>query len=52
MTQALWRDGNPFPQRFAGAFADAGSKIIARWEKAVDGSGYEIDFHITYTRVE
>ncbi len=30
----LWRDGEPFPQRFTGRFDDDGRTIVGRWEKA------------------
>jgi hypothetical protein len=48
----LWREGEPFPQRFTGRFADDGRTIVGRWEKAVDGTNYTIDFDLIYTRVE
>jgi hypothetical protein len=48
----LWRDSSdPFPQRFSGTFADDGQMIAGRWEKALDGSSWEIDFDLTYRRV-
>jgi hypothetical protein len=47
----LWRDGEPFSQRFTGRFTDDGTSIVGRWEKAEDGTNYEIDFELTYTRV-
>jgi hypothetical protein len=47
----LWRDGEPFPQRFLGRFSDDGDRIEGRWEKALDGSNFEVDFDFTYTRV-
>jgi hypothetical protein len=48
----LWRQGNPFPQRFAGRFEDDGRTIVGRWEKAEDGTNYTTDFDLTYLRVE
>jgi hypothetical protein len=47
-----WRDGDPFPQRFTGRFADDGKTIVARWEKAEDGTNFTTDFDLTYSRVE
>ena len=47
----LWREGEPFPQRFTGRFDD-GRAIVGRWEKAEDETIYTIDFDLTYTRVE
>jgi hypothetical protein len=48
----LWRDGEPFPQRFTGRFADDGRTIVGRWELAKDGTNYTTDFDLTYSRVE
>jgi hypothetical protein len=48
----LWRAGAPFPQRFTGRFTDDGTRIVGRWEKAEDGTNYETDFDLAYTRVE
>jgi hypothetical protein len=48
----LWREGEPFPQRFYGRFEDGGDTIVGRWEKAEDGTNYEIDFDLTYRRLE
>ena len=47
----LWREGVPFPQRFAGRFEDGGRTIAGRWDKAEDGANYTTDFHLIYTRV-
>ena len=45
----LWRDStDPFPQRFVGTFEDNGQTISGRWEKALDGSNWEVDFDLTY----
>lgn len=48
----LWRDGEPFSQRFVGTFGDAGNTITGRWEIAEDGTNYTTDFHLVYRRVE
>ena len=48
----LWREGEPFPQRFTGTFEDDGDTIVGRWEKAEDGTNYETDFDLIYRRVE
>ena len=48
----LWRQGEPFPQRFTARFEDGGRKIVGRWEKAVDGTTFETDFDLTYTRLD
>jgi hypothetical protein len=47
----LWREGDPFPQRFVATISDEGEKIAGRWEKAEDGVNYTTDFYLTYTRV-
>lgn len=48
----LWREGEPFAQRFTGRFEDGGQWIAGRVEKAEDGVGYTTDFDLTYTRVQ
>jgi hypothetical protein len=48
----LWREGAPFPQRFTARFADDGDTIVGRWEKAMDGTNYEVDFDLIYRRVK
>ena len=40
-----------FRQRFEGTFSDDGDTISGRWEIAHEGSGWELDFHLAYTRV-
>jgi hypothetical protein len=47
----LWREGEPFPQRFTGRFEDDGQTIVGRWEGAADGTNYTTDFDLTFTRV-
>ena len=47
----LWRDFPGFSQRFHGTFSDDNNVITARWEKSSDGSNWEHDFDLTYTRV-
>jgi hypothetical protein len=47
----LWREGEPFAQRFTGRFTDGGRTIAGRWELAEDGTNYETDFDLTYTRI-
>src|SRR5215218_9042747 len=48
----IWRDGEPFSQRFHGKFSDDGNKIEARWEAAKDGENWETDFDLVFTRVK
>jgi hypothetical protein len=47
----LWRDFPGFSQRFIGTFNDQRNIITARWEKSDDGSNWELDFKLTYTKV-
>ena len=47
----LWRDFPGFHQRFHGTLAEDGSLITAYWEKSGDGSTWEHDFALTYTKV-
>jgi hypothetical protein len=47
----LWRDGQPFSQRFTGTFSEDGKSIAGRWEIEEDGE-WKTDFELTYTKVE
>jgi hypothetical protein len=52
----LWRtapDFSPldFAQRFTATFSDAGNTIAGRWETSADGSTWEHDFELIYTRI-
>lgn len=46
----LWRDGQPFSQRFTGTFSADRTVIAGRWETEEDG-GWKTDFELTYTKV-
>ena len=48
----LWRDSPDFSQRFTGTFSDDGKTITGRWEKSSDGSNWELDFDLTYVKVD
>jgi hypothetical protein len=48
----LWREGEPFAQRFTGRFEDGGRRIAGRWEIAEDGTNYSTDFDLIYHRVD
>ena len=39
-----------FAQRFTGTFSADGRRIDGRWESARDGSAWELDFHLIYTK--
>jgi hypothetical protein len=47
----LWREGEPFSQRFTGTFGDDGNTITGRWEIAEDGANYTTDFDLICRRV-
>jgi hypothetical protein len=40
-----------FSQRFTGTFSGDGQRINGRWETSGDGSNWEHDFDLTYTKV-
>jgi hypothetical protein len=46
----LWREGEPFSQRFSATFSDDGNTITGRWEIAEDGTNYSTDFDLIYSR--
>ncbi len=48
----IWRNSPGFSQRVEGKFSDDGNSIVAYWEKSSDGSTWEHDFDVTYTRVK
>jgi hypothetical protein len=47
----IWRDGEPFSQRYTAKISDDGNTIEGRWEAAKDGSNWETDFDLVFTRV-
>ena len=47
---SLRREGAPFAQRFTATFEDGGDTIAGRWERALDGGAYELDFELIYRR--
>jgi hypothetical protein len=47
----LWRDFPGFSQRFHGTFSEDGKIITARWEQSSDGSNWEHDFALIYTKI-
>jgi len=46
-----WRSAPELSQRFTGTLSDDGATIAARWEKSSDGSHWDHDFDLAYTRV-
>jgi hypothetical protein len=47
----LWREGEPFSQRFTATFSNDGNTITGRWEIAEDFTNYTTDFDLVYRRV-
>jgi hypothetical protein len=45
----LWREGEPFNQRFTATISEDGSRIEGRWE-IDEGDGWRTDFDLIYTR--
>jgi len=49
----IWgRPGPEFFQRFSGTFSEDGRVVSARWEKSRDGSDWQLDFDLTYTKLD
>ncbi|MGA9097738.1 MAG: hypothetical protein WB392_02265 [Methanotrichaceae archaeon] len=48
----MWRDFPGFSQRFEGTFSEDGNTITAHREMSSDGSNWEHDFDLTYTRIK
>ena len=46
----LWREGEPFNQRFTATISEDGNSIEGRWEYD-EGNGWQTDFDLVYTRV-
>jgi hypothetical protein len=46
----LWREGEPFNQRFTAKISEDGNRIEGRWE-ADEGDGWKTDFDLIHTRV-
>jgi hypothetical protein len=40
-----------FAQRFTGIVSAEGDRIDGAWEKALPGSGWELDFELTYVKI-
>lgn len=46
----MWRDSPGFSQRMVGTFADDGNRIVVRGELSRDGTNWEQDLNVSYTR--
>jgi len=47
----MWRESPGFWQRYEGKLSNNGNTITAHWEKSSDGTKWEHDFDLTYTKV-
>ena len=47
----IWREAPGFSQRFTSTFSEDGNTITGRWEKSLDGTHWEHDFDLTYTKI-
>lgn len=48
----MWRESPSFWQHYEGTLSNNGNTITAHWEKSSDGTKWEHDFNITYTRIK
>jgi hypothetical protein len=47
----MWRGSPGFWQRYEGTVSSDGKTITAHWEKSSDGTTWEHDFDLTYTKI-
>jgi len=47
----IWRESPDFSQRYEGILSQDSHTITAHWEKSSDGTPWEHDFDLTYTKV-
>jgi hypothetical protein len=47
----IWREGEPFDQRFSATISDDGNTINGRWEAKKSGEEWELDFDLVFRRV-
>ena len=47
----LWRNAPGFCQRYTGTLSTDGTTISGPWEKSPDGTAWDHDFVLTYTRL-
>lgn len=50
-TWTMWREAPGFHQRFSGTVDPAGRTITGAWEKSPDGTTWDHDFDMVYTRL-
>jgi hypothetical protein len=46
----LWREGEPFDQRFIATISQDGNTISGHWELSEDGTSFTTDFELVYRR--
>jgi hypothetical protein len=46
-----WRDAPGFNQRFTATLSPDGDTMDGQWEMSTDGTTWNVDFELTYTRV-
>jgi hypothetical protein len=47
----MWRDAPGFNQRYTGKISDDGKTITGQWEMSRDGKKWEVDFDLSYKKV-
>ena len=50
-TWKMWRESPDFCQRYEGTLSHDSHTITAHWEKSSDGTNWEHDFDLTYTKI-
>jgi hypothetical protein len=50
-TWKLWRESPGFWQRYTGTISADGKTISGAWEKSPEGTVWEHDFDLTYTKI-
>jgi hypothetical protein len=48
----MWRNSPNFSQRYEGKISSDGKTIAAKWEKSSDGTTWEHDFDVMYTKIK
>jgi len=46
----MWREAHRFHQRFTGRFSRDRRTVKASWKRSVDGTKWQRDFDVTYTK--
>ena len=47
----MWREAPGFWQRYEGTISQNGKTITSHWQKSSDGTTWEHDFDVTYTKI-